>query len=184
MRFVLRLPATSCVQICQDQNKITANLSISRRWLLAYKSLHGVRYIELHGVTWSSGILLSAVVTKCWHIFRGSRSVRWTRPCILHHVTATFHMTAKNMDVTRINLLHKIWCKYTEKRPHDGYREGKEIQYFVVACEAKLPLSGRQIYSHNIGDSYPRKQIRSFWGRWKLPKGLMNCSHIEYINLS
>jgi hypothetical protein len=29
--------------------------------------LQGVtwRYMELHGVTWSSGILLSAVVTKC-----------------------------------------------------------------------------------------------------------------------
>jgi hypothetical protein len=25
-------------------------------------------------------------------------------------VTATFHMIAKNMDVTRFNLLHKIWC--------------------------------------------------------------------------
>jgi hypothetical protein len=32
-------------------------------------------------------------------------------------VTATFHMTAKNMDVTRINLLHNIWCNI-QKNDH------------------------------------------------------------------
>jgi hypothetical protein len=42
----------------------------------------------------------------------------------VHQITATFHMTAKRMDVTRINLLHKMWCyMYTEKPPHDGYQK-------------------------------------------------------------
>jgi hypothetical protein len=36
---------------------------------------------------------------------------------ILHQVTATFHMTAKNMDVTRINLLHKMLCNI-QKNDH------------------------------------------------------------------
>jgi hypothetical protein len=38
-------------------------------------------------------------------------------PCILHQVTATFYMTAKNMDVTRINLLDKMWCNI-QKNDH------------------------------------------------------------------
>jgi hypothetical protein len=60
-------------------------------------------YKALHGVTWSSGISLSAVVTKC---LAGMRAVLdglvHVCPCILHQVTATFHMIAKNMDVARI----------------------------------------------------------------------------------
>jgi hypothetical protein len=40
--------------------------------------------------------------------------------CKWHQVTATLHMTAKNMYVTRVNPLHTICCNI-KKRPHDGY---------------------------------------------------------------
>jgi hypothetical protein len=38
-------------------------------------------------------------------------------PCKLHQVTGSFHMIAKNMAVTRINLLHQIWCNI-QKHDH------------------------------------------------------------------
>jgi hypothetical protein len=40
-------------------------------------------------------------------------------PCILHQVTATFHMTAKNMDVTRILTCYtKCGVIYVQKNDH------------------------------------------------------------------
>jgi hypothetical protein len=74
-------------------------------------------YKALHCVTWSSGILLSAVVTKClagsWHLLSGAHSVRWTCPCMSMYITSGY---AKNMDITGVNLLHKMWCN----RLYDG----------------------------------------------------------------
>jgi hypothetical protein len=69
--------------------------------------------------------------------------VRWTCTCILHQVIVSFHMTAKNMDVTRINLLHKIWCNIQK---NDNMMATMYCIHFTVFFRGKVMFRKKSQY--------------------------------------
>jgi hypothetical protein len=90
--------------------------------------LQGVtwRYMALHGVTYFLGchveILLSAVVTSSWHIFKGVRSVSWTRNVsVAKELSNKMFMSAHVNDI-RLQPLYtwqpypKIWMLHALTR--------------------------------------------------------------------
>jgi hypothetical protein len=80
-----------------------------------------------------------------------------------HQITANLHMTAKNMDVTRVNPLHKICCNIQKKRPHDGYlimlldnNMYLERHEFSISCTHMGPMSPTNL-------SFEKTQIWQLW---------------------